>query len=231
MAGLDGTLSSAEASERLGVSMRQVQRLIASGTLTTAGLVGRTQLLDAASVHRLKIRGAGRGRPWEPETVAAAVEMLSDGETALLTSVARDRLRRRLSGMSAEHLVRASRNRSDLRRYRGSASFFERMRKRITPAALAAIQSDPGLARTFGLAGGGEMIVDGYVGEKTARQLVRDHHLVEDAAGNVLLRVTRLDSMLVVNVVVVALDLSESLDTRARSAGLSLLTKRLQSLR
>lgn len=224
-------MSSAEASRQLGVSMRQVQRLTASGALSQSGTVGRVQLIDAASVQRLKTRGAGRGRPWEPETIAAALEMLTDGDTTRLTTVARGRLRQRLSRISADHLVRSTRGRAQVRRYRASTSFLDRLRVAITLTGSAAVGSDPALGRLFGLAGGQREVVDGYVHEKQARRLVRECHLVEDEDGNVTLRVTEIDLLLSTNVVAVALDLSGSLDVRDRSAGLAFLTRRLQSLR
>jgi hypothetical protein len=230
MAERGGLMSSAEASRQLGVSMRQVQRLTASGALSQSGNVGRSHLIDAQSVHRLKVRGAGRGRPWEPETIAAAIELLNDGETARLTSVAHGRLRHRLSGMSADQFVRATRMRADVRGYRASVSFLEQAKAAVILTGSAAIDSDVALARKFGLGGSNRDIVDGYVDAKSARRLVRECHLAEDDEGNVTLRVTTIDALLRTCAVVVALDLAESLDTRDRSAGLAYLERQLRSL-
>lgn len=223
-------MGSAEASQQLGVSMRQVQRLTASGTLSQSGNVGRSQLIDAQSVHRLKARGAGRGRPWEAETIAAAIELLTDGQTARLASIARGRLCHRLSGMSAQQLVRATRMRADVRRYRSAVSFLDMVKDAVTLTGSAAIDSDLALARKFGLAGSDRDLVDGYVDEKSVRRIVRECHLAEDADGNVTLRVTTIDALLRTSAVVVALDLAESLDTRDRSAGLAYLARRLRWL-
>jgi hypothetical protein len=223
-------MSSAEASRQLGVSMRQVQRLTASGALSQSGNVGRSHLIDAQSVHRLKVRGAGRGRPWESETIAATIELLTDGETARLTSFARGRLRHRLSGMLADQLVRATRMRADVRRYRSSVSFFEQVKGAVIPTGSAAVDSDFTLARKFGLAGSNRDIVDGYVDEKSAQRLVRECHLAEADDGNVTLRVTKIEALPRASAVLVALDLAESLDTRDRSAGLAYLAQRLRWL-
>lgn len=223
-------MSSAEASRQLGVSMRQVQRLTASGALSQSGNVGRSHLIDAQSVHRLKVRGAGRGRPWESETIAATIELLTDGETARLTSFARGRLRHRLSGMLADQLVRATRMRADVRRYRSSVSFFEQVKGAVIPTGSAAVDSDFTLARKFGLAGSNRDIVDGYLDEKSAQRLVRECHLAEADDGNVTLRVTKIEALPRASAVLVALDLAESLDTRDRSAGLAYLAQRLRWL-
>jgi len=90
--------------------------------------------------------------------------------------------------------------------------------------------SDLALAKTFGLARSAQALVDGYVDEKQARRLVRACHLVEDEQGNVTLRVTRIESLRWPNAVVVALDLADSLDLRARSAGLAYLRRRLKTM-
>jgi hypothetical protein len=223
-------MTSVEASRQLGVSVRQVQRLAASGALTQIGTVGRTKIIDSGSVQRLKARGARRGRPWAAATIAAAIDLLMDGDTSRLSSVERSRLRARLIGLSAEELVRATHSRAAVRRYRASASFLDRVRKEITLTGVAAVDRDPALAKAFGLACGAQPAVDGYIDGKSARALIRVSHLVEDEQGNVTLRVTSIDSLLTANVVAVALDLAESLDPRRRRAGLGYLGRRLEQM-
>lgn len=224
-------MTSVEASQQLGVCVRQVQRLASSRALTQIGTVGRTMLIDAGSVQRLRARGARRGRPWSAGTIAAALDLLTDGDTSRLSPVARNRLRARLVGLPAEELVQATHVRAVVRRYRASPSLLDRVRKEVAPTGVAAVDSDPALVKAFGLARSAEPPVDGYVDEKSARALIRASHLVEDEQGDVTLRVTSIDSLLTTNAVVVALDLAESLDPRARSAGLAYLRKRLRTLR
>jgi peptidyl-tRNA hydrolase len=231
MAGQGDVISSAEAGRQLGVSVRQVQRLAESGVLVQVGSVGRTKLIDAGSVQRVKTQGIRRGRPWSAETIAAALDLLSQGDTTRLSSVERKRLRERLAGLSAEDLVRATRSRADVRRYRTSASFLDRMRKEVAATGAAAIDNDAALAKEFGLAQGAQVTVDGYVDSNAADRLIRACHLVEDAQGNVTLRVTTIDSLMTTNAVAVAVDLAESLDPRERSAGLTFLRQRLKALR
>ena len=231
MVGMGEVMSSAEASRQLGVSIRQIQRLAATGALTQVGNVGRSKLIDARSVQRLKARGSRRGRPWTAETIAAAIDLLTDGDTERLSSLERRRLRGRLSALSAEDLVRATSSRADVRRYRTSSSFLDRLSAEVTPSGLDAVDRDPSLAKTFGLTRSSRASVDGYVDEKAARALVRECHMVEDEQGNVTLRVTPIDSLKEPNTVTVALDLADSLDTRVRSAGLTYLRQRLKALR
>ncbi len=224
-------MSSAEAGRLLGVSMRQVQRLASSGALVQVGAVGRTELIDAGSVQRMKAQGLRRGRPWSTNAIAAAIDLLTHGDTARLSSVEARRLRDRLAGLSAEDLVRATRSRAEVRRYRASASFLDRVRKEIALTGVWAIDNDTALAKEFSLAQGRQASVDGYVDSTAAARLIRACHLIEDAQGHVTLRVTAIDSLMTTNAVAVALDLAESLEPRERSAGLTFLGQRLTSLR
>ena len=121
MASATETMTSSEAARLLGVGMRQVERLLAAGDLTPVGTVGRAALIDAASVHRPRTRGVRRGRPWSAETSGAAIDLLTAGETGRLGSIERSRLILRLRHLSAEDVVRATRGRASVRRYRASA--------------------------------------------------------------------------------------------------------------
>ncbi len=133
---------------------------------------GRTVTEDSSAGRRLadpvravrssaKVRGAGRGRPWEAQTIAAAIDLLIDGETTRLTPVARGRLSHRLSGMTADQLVRATGKRAKCGRYRASAPFLDQVKGAVTLTGSAAVGRDLALARLFGLAGSDRDIVDG----------------------------------------------------------------------
>lgn len=224
-------MTSAEAARRLGVGVRQVERLLGAGDLTRVGTVGRVALIDAASVHRLHGRGARRGRPWSTETIFAAIELLADGQTERLESTQRSRLRARLRRMDAEDLVRATSGRAEVRRYRASGSFLDRIRQSVTLTGSSAVDDRRDVAGLFGLSSAQRDAVDGYVDRATVQHLVDRYHLVDDAGGNVTLRVA--DNWKaagdVADDVVVALDLAESLDVRERSAGLALLSDRLEA--
>ncbi len=226
------TMTSSEAARRLGVGMRQVERLLAAGDLTRVGTVGRAALIDGASVHRLGARGVRRGRPWSAETSSAAVDLLTAGETRRLGSIERSRLISRLRHMSAEDLVRAIWGRASVRRYRASTSFIDRIRQEVTLTGSSAIDADGAIAGQFGLAAAQRLEVDGYVDSATVQQLIARFHLVDDARGNVTLRVADNEQggRRVAGTVIVALDLAESLDSRERAAALALLRDRLELL-
>ena len=233
MASATETMTSSEAARLLGVGMRQVERLLAAGDLTRVGTVGRAALIDAASVHRLRTRGVRRGRPWSAETSGAAIDLLTAGETGRLGSIERSRLILRLRHLSAEDVVRATRGRASVRRYRASASFIDRIRQEVTLTGSSAIDADGAIAGQFGLAAARHDEVDGYVDSATAQQLIARFRLIEDARGNVTLRVADNEKggRLVASAVIVALDLAESLDSRERAAALALLRNRLELLR
>lgn len=79
-------------------------------------------------------------------------------------------------------------------RERASASFLDRVRKEIALTGAAAVDNVPPLAKMFGLARRSHINIDGYVDIKAADRLIRTCHLIEDAQGNVTLRVTDIDS-------------------------------------
>lgn len=224
-------MSTAEAGRQLGVSVRQVQRLASTGLLTQVGAVGRTMLIDARSVQRVKAQGLRRGRLWSTKAIAATLDLLAHRDTTRLSSVERKRLTARLANLSAEDLVRATRSRAVVRRYRSVESFLDRVRGEVVLTGAAAIDCDTSLAMEFGLSHSPKAGVDGYVDTRNADRLIRTCHLIEDAHGNVTLRATTIDSLMTTNTVAVALDLAESLDPRERSAGLSFLRRRLKTMR
>lgn len=225
-------MTSAEAAQLLGVSSRQVARLVAAGDLTQVRTVGRALLIDPTSVRRLHNTGVWQGRPWAGETTKAAIDILTDGHTDRLTQTERSRVRARLRRMSAQRFTQAMSRRAQVRRYRASISFLDTLRQSVTLTGSSAVDADRGVASRFGLAGAVRDTVDGYVDPATARRLVRQFHLVDDINGNVTLRVVAAvpAGRPVVDDVTVALDLAESLDVRERSTALALLGERLAAL-
>jgi hypothetical protein len=223
-------LSTAEASRQLGVGTRQVQRLAATGAITQVGSIGRVKLLDAHSVQRLKLQKTGRGRPWTQASIELALVLLTKGDTHLGTTIERSRTRKRLMNITAEELVQAMRRRAVVRRYRASESFLDQVTARVMLTGASAIDSNYQLAQEFGLAMKASDSVDGYISEKSVRQLTKSCQLVEDATGNVTLRETDMKVLLKGNFqsLIVALDLAGSLDARQRAAGLRFITELLE---
>lgn len=225
-------MTTADAAAVLGVSARQVERMVASRRLVRAGVVGRSVLVDAGSLHRHRVRGAARGRPWSAHTVAASLDLLRSGTTERLGASQRSRLKARMRDMSAAELVRAVARRSDTVAYHTSASLLDGIRDRVVLTAGSAVDVDAGIAAALGLAGSVRQAVDGYTEADGAQRLVDRFFLTPDPGGNVTLRQAEvLPGERVADLVTVAVDLAESLDVRERFAGLALINERLASLR
>lgn len=215
-------LAVGEAAERLGVSTRQVQHLVAQGHLRQVA----RGVVDATSVERLlAVRGAGHGRAWAEPTAWGAVAILSGRTAEWLGASQRSRLRARLQSLTSAQLVERARNRADVVRYGGHPASLGRVRAEIVDTSRAS--GALGLASTTR--------VDGYVGHADRDEVADRNGLVRDEEGRITLRATSMDLALVAalaeaGVVVTALDLAESLDPRERRAGLTALDRALESL-
>jgi len=216
------TVTTAIAAERLGVSQRQVQRMIAAGDLPAQRTAGDAWLVDALAVNALGRTRPSRGRPWTPETAWAALWQLSGLDVAWLAPRTASRLAQRLKQMSPDALVHACRRRATTHRYRVSESFAAEFRTAVVLSGTSATT-----AATFGIEPDSTSL-DGYCDSEALTRMVHDFDLVEDARGNATLRAAALRSLPLhgrktMPVAVVAADLAESLEARERSAGLRVL--------
>lgn len=220
------TLTTAVAADRLGISQRQVQRLIEARELPATRTAGDAWIVDALAVNAMARTRPARGRPWSPATAWAALWRVSGLDTDWLDRRTMRRLHDRLASIDAEELVHATRRRAVVRQYRASGSFLADLDALVIRSGARAMEpsrfgmdADPGR-------------VDGYCTSEAATGLVRDFQLVEDARGNVTLRVATLPTASegrdVMPVAVVAVDLAESLEARERSAGLRVLKELLR---
>jgi len=221
------TISTVEAAKRLGVSRRQVQRLIAARELPAQRTAGDAWLVDALAVNALNRARPSRGRPWTEETAWAALWWLSGIEAGWLGARTEARLRGGLRRLDAAALVAACRRRAVTYRFRASDSFTEALRAAVVRSGTSAAA-----AADFGLATDASC-VDGYCDSPALDELVRRFRLTPDTRGNVTLRVVGgapagvLDRA-AMPMAVVALDLAESPEVRERSAGLRVLEGLLQ---
>jgi excisionase family DNA binding protein len=215
-------VTTAVAAERLGVSQRQVQRLIEAGELPATRTAGDAWVVDALTVNAMARTRPTRGRPWSPATAWAALWRVSRLEVDWLDRRTTRRLDDRLASIDAEELVHATRRRAVIHRYRASESFLPDIDALVIHTGARAMEpSRFGMERDLGR-------LDGYCTSEVATRLARDFHLVEDPRGNTTLRVAAvpsaiLESRNVVPVAVIAADLAESLEVRERSAGLRVL--------
>jgi len=215
-------MTTSAAAERLGVSQRQVQRLIEARDLPATRTAGDAWVVDALAVNAMARTRPARGRPWSPATAWAALWRLSGLEVDWLDRRTMRRLDDRLASIDAEELVHATRRRAAVRRYRASGSFLADLDALVIHSGVRAMElSRFGMDADLGR-------VDGYCTSEAADGLARDFHLVEDPRGDVTLRVAAVPSVALVGrdtmpVAVVAADLVESLEVRERSAGLRVL--------
>lgn len=216
-------LSVSAAAERLGVSTRQVQHLVARGELLSLA----RGVVDETSVERLlSVRRGSHTRAWAESTVWAAVALLSGRAAGWLGESQRSRLRGRLRGMDVDELVERARGRARVSRYVAHRSAGERLRAELVDTSSAAERL--GLAATNA--------IDGYLARTDLKAVVSRHGLIRDDNGSVTLRTTSIDLDVVRDLVsagdvLAALDLAESLDARERRAGTQALDRALEGLR
>ncbi|WP_148046078.1 excisionase [Nocardioides marmoriginsengisoli] len=216
-------LAVSEAAERLGVSTRQVQHLVARGDLRSLA----RGVVDETSVERLlAVRRGSHTRAWAESTAWAAVALLSGRESGWLGDSQRSRLRGRLRGLEAEELAERARGRASVSRYVAHRSAGERLRAELVDTWPAAARL--GLAATNA--------IDGYLGTTDLKAVVSRHGLIRDDAGSVTLRATSMDLDVVRDLVgasdaLAALDLAESLDVRERRAGIDAIDRALGAFR
>lgn len=214
-------LEVAEAAERLGVTTRQVQNLVALGELRQEA----RGVIDEESVERLlAIRQGSHTRAWAENTAWGAVSLLSGGDADWMGATQRSRLRARLRELQARDLVERTRERAGVTRYRAHPSTLGRLREVLVHAGAV---GRLGLADSNG--------VDGYLSVDGLAETERMHGLIRDAGGEVTLRATRFDLDIVRQLVtrspvLAALDLAESLDVREQRAGLDALDAALREL-
>jgi excisionase family DNA binding protein len=213
-------LSTAEVAGRMGLSQRQVQRLVSSKQLAATRQVGRANLVDATAVMRLGTQDRAPGRPWSAETAWAALRLLSGLEANWIDQQTSYRLRQRLKTMSPERLGWVCRSRAEVRRFRASLSFLDELRSRISLTGASALESGRDLLSPP------TDSVDGYCTSADRNALIDEFFLVEDPVGNVTLRATdfeRIASVKSQPAAVIGVDLLESADPRQRTAGRAIL--------
>ena len=213
-------MTTAEAATRLGVSQRQIQRLIASGALTGTRRVGRAWLLDASSVV-MPGHDRRRGRPWSGAVAWAALWRLSGLETPWVDPQTSRRLDERLARTDGEQLAYVCRVRARATRFRSSLSYMDTLRGRLRPTGASAL--DP--ARDLMSPPADRF--DGYATGPEADAVVRDCHLVADPLGNVTIRIADHPVAAAwagpMPMAVIGVDLMESTDPREAAAGRRLL--------
>lgn len=214
-----------QAAERIGASVRHVQRLVAAGNLVAIG----PDRIDAESVAQwLAQRQGSRLRAWEEPTAWAAVALLEGRPAPWLGQAQRSRLRSTLPRIPGAELAARARNRATVHRYHAHPRALDRLAREVV--ASGATQGVAGLTATPGR-------LDGYVDRSAVQRLVERYRLDTDPAGSVTLRATGTPMALVAELahgrrrVLAGLDLAGSTDARERSTGHRLLERAQEELR
>jgi len=221
-------MTTATAAERLGVSQRQVQRLIASGGLPAARTAGDAWVVDAVVLNALTRTRPARGRPWSPAVAWAALWQLSGLQHDWLDRRSASRLSQRLVELRVDGLLHACRRRAIVHRYRVSESFLPMRADSLIRTGASAMRAD-----SFGMSPDRSRF-DGYCADDALDDLVRRFHLLENPSGNATIRVAaRLEGELAgrheMPLAVVAADLAGSIEARERTAGRRLLERFLHA--
>ena len=208
----------------LGVSSRRVRQMLAHGTLA-GQQVGRTWVVDRASLELFRHRRPLVGRPWQP-TSAWALLAVASGRAAALSASQRSRARRRLE-TGLEHFLGRLAVRAESYRYYAH------------PSVVGMLANEAGVVRS-GVSAASHYQLDvvavyefeGYVRSSVLPDLVEQLALDEHSERpNVVLRVVKDDFWpfgLDENVApapVVAVDLLEAGDGRSRRAAIRLLER------
>ena len=221
-----GYLTTAQAAKRYELTAHRIGCLARAGEIE-ATTVGHTLLINAESIQLYANANQGRGRPLDAHTAYAALWLLSGLEVDWLSYAQTRRLRIRLIEVSPETLVWQLRKRARIARYRTSDSFLARLNKRLVLSG-ASCKTDK-----FDLLGSSGRL-EGYCLEADVKNLEGSFHLTADSQGNTYIHVAPWLPEGIAQempVAVVAADLAQSLNTRERNAGISMLGRLLDEYR
>lgn len=218
-------MTTQQAADRIGVSVRHVQRLIADGALLAIG----PDRVDARSVAQwMAQRQGNRPRAWEEPTAWAAVALLEGEPAPWLGQAQRSRLRSALADTKGAELAARARNRAQVHHYHAHPGARGRLAREVIAS---------GATRGVGGLSAASDRLDGYVDHATLQRLVQRYRMETDPTGGVVLRETGMPASVVAELangrrhVLAALDLVGSTDARERAAGERLLDRALEKLR
>lgn len=220
---IPGHYSSSQAAQLLDVTNHEVARLVRDGELSAIKIAGRAFLLNARDVHLYAATRQGKGRPLSASSAWAALWLLSGLNVEWLDYSQMRRLSTKLKTITPEELVWQTRRRMVTKRFRVSHSFISKMSEELVltgRSCIPALKSDLTEQND---------VLEGYTNSEP-EDLEKRYHLVEDATGNAIIHIAESEQQLFESInqapiAVIAADLSITLDTRERSAGLDILRR------
>jgi len=219
-------ISVPEAATALGVTGRRVRAMASGGVLAGRRSGGRWLIQRSAVEQRLRQRPAP-GRPLSQRKAWALLWKLSGADWPALPAWDRSRLRRKLAGGSLLALANDLRARAEPRFFRADSRVLEHLR-----ADPNLVLSGLSAAAAYGANVRAPGVVEGYLRRDQAQALAYRYALRPAAAADANVILHLVDGAVprtadgVAPVAVVALDLLESDDARAKRAGRELARRR-----
>lgn len=209
----------------MGISPGPVRRLYAAGRIP-GHKIGAYLAFEPVAVHRLGREDRVPGRVWSSTTAWAAVQLLSGSHTELIDQPRRLRLTRHLRTINAAEFHRLSRKHSKIFRYQSTSTLASSLARALLPTGISSL-TDKATARRFGMSGvAHESRTEGYLNSPLSELVSRWSTLPESGAGNLAIGTTgHPDAMhqLAGTDTLIALDLMDADDIRARSSGRKML--------
>lgn len=212
-------LSTVEVAKRLGVSDRQVRRLVERGVLPATRIAGRI-VVESADVERRAARTPDRGRPFAARAAWGVLWEVSGERASWLRSSERSRLRAWLRQATPEALALATRGRARAEAYRVLPRYLDELGD-TDSVIRGGVSAATAVGADIVSVGAAEL----YCTEQTRDQLVADYGLSRSGEPNVVVRIPLLEFSLLngrrptMPAGVVAMDLLSSDDIRTRRAG------------
>ncbi|KAB8291999.1 helix-turn-helix domain-containing protein [Bifidobacterium avesanii] len=223
--------TTAEAAQKLGISVQRVRALARANDLHAVNGGGRALLITEDSLLSVQPNRGHRGRLFTSDGAMAALWMLSGEHTDGLTAKRRYAIGKVLRECDVDALVRLTRKRAEVRRYWASPSIAQRLKADADIHLSAACGPN---ADYFGLVSPDR--VEAYADVGRLASLEQRYMLSHDDAAmsdsNVVLHVVR-DCRRIgaMPIAVCAVDLAQSDDFRERSAGRNCLRELLDKFK
>ena len=226
-------LTTAEAADRLGVTQNRVQAMIRQGGLRVVHIDSRRSLIPLQSVKDARRCVGHSGRPYAEGTAMAALLLLSGGRADWINPQQAYRIRRQLSQITVDDLVRNVRRRAVIREYQASVGMTQAIRGHVRESA-----SEPTVRKQLQLMEA--EVIEGYVSSQEAAELERTYRLNSDLRPiRIRLRIcdhitfggSAFSAHSPMPMAFRAADLADSSDVRERVVGMNLLSNLLDMYR